>query len=184
MTDDMELRFPGNLLAGAKRLTDEDEHFYLAVGEGMMNFSGIEAAVYAAQYAPLVGSPLEGKYLGSLLVWWRWIFKALPTVCRYEEFDAGADGAFIIPQFPVRAAGKQYRADFMYCASAYRLAIECDGHNFHASTKEQAANDRGRDRSFTIEGIPFIRFTGSEINRDPIKCARQTMEAIATVRQK
>jgi hypothetical protein len=54
-----------------------------------------------------------------------------------------------------------------------RLIIECDGHDFHERTKEQAAKDRSRDRAATIAGIDVLRFTGSEIWRDPWECAGQ-----------
>lgn len=52
-----------------------------------------------------------------------------------------------------------------------RLLIECDGHDFHERTKEQAARDRSRDRAAQHEGLPILRFTGSEIWSDPMFCA-------------
>jgi hypothetical protein len=54
-----------------------------------------------------------------------------------------------------------------------RLIVECDGHEFHERTKEQAARDRARDREFQANGYEVFRFTGSEIWRDPMKCAEQ-----------
>lgn len=42
--------------------------------------------------------------------------------------------------------------------------IECDGHDFHERTKEQAAADRARDRALTRAGYKVIRFTGSELH--------------------
>ena len=51
--------------------------------------------------------------------------------------------------------------------------IECDGHDYHEKTKEQAINDRKRDRAFQAEGIPIFRFTGTEIYNDPYSCARE-----------
>lgn len=56
------------------------------------------------------------------------------------------------------------------------LIIECDGHNFHERTKEQAAKDRSKDRSATLSGYEFMRFTGSEIWRDPWGCAEQVSD--------
>lgn len=53
------------------------------------------------------------------------------------------------------------------------LVIECDGHNFHERTKEQAAKDRSRDRELTNLGYEVYRFTGSEIWTDPWDCADQ-----------
>jgi len=54
--------------------------------------------------------------------------------------------------------------------------VECDGHEFHERTKDQAARDRSRDRAATVNGIPILRFTGSELWRDPFGCARQVFD--------
>lgn len=54
-----------------------------------------------------------------------------------------------------------------------RLLVECDGHDYHERTKEQAAKDRSKDRLATLSGYDFFRFTGSEIWRDPWGCASQ-----------
>lgn len=87
-----------------------------------------------------------------------------------------------------------YRVDFVVSAWTYgqvwngknrwsrgeprwrRLVIECDGHDFHERTKEQAARDRSRDRSLNNDGYDVFRFTGSEIWRDPWGCADQIYE--------
>lgn len=57
-----------------------------------------------------------------------------------------------------------------------RLIVECDGHDFHERTKEQAAKDRSRDRWAQANGYDIFRFTGSEIWRDPMGCAGQIVE--------
>lgn len=44
--------------------------------------------------------------------------------------------------------------------------VECDGHEFHERTKEQAERDRSRDRAVQAMGWRIIRFTGSELYRD------------------
>jgi hypothetical protein len=55
------------------------------------------------------------------------------------------------------------------------LIVECDGHDFHERTKEQAAKDRARDREAQLSGIEVFRFTGSELWRDPLGCAEQVI---------
>jgi very-short-patch-repair endonuclease len=76
----------------------------------------------------------------------------------------------------------KYRADFLVevlhpKTRAWRhLVVECDGHDYHERTKDQAANDRSRDRAMQSSGYTVFRFTGSEIHRDPMKCARQVVE--------
>lgn len=57
-----------------------------------------------------------------------------------------------------------------------RLIIECDGHDFHERTKEQAARDRAKDRAALLSGQDQLRFTGSEIWRDPWECATQVFD--------
>lgn len=69
-----------------------------------------------------------------------------------------------------------YRLDFAICAGGMRgcawFAVECDGHNFHDRTKQQAAADRSRDRELLVMGVPALRFTGSEIVHYEDRCAR------------
>jgi Uncharacterized protein conserved in bacteria len=71
-----------------------------------------------------------------------------------------------------------YRVDFVIeDASGNRLlAVECDGHDFHERTKEQAARDRSRDRNLLLNhGLPVMRFTGSELYADPFNCAAEAL---------
>lgn len=59
-----------------------------------------------------------------------------------------------------------------------QLVVECDGWDYH-STKEQVNCDNERDRELLLVcGIPTIRFTGREINKDPYACAKQAIEAL------
>ncbi len=74
----------------------------------------------------------------------------------------------------------EYRVDFVLRDSSLdtpvTVVIECDGHNFHERTAEQALRDRSRDRAIQTMGARVFRFTGREIWRDPIKCAREVFE--------
>ena len=58
-----------------------------------------------------------------------------------------------------------YRVDFLVTAtfSDTQVIIECDGHDFHEKTKEQAKHDKERDRYFTSLGYKVLHYTGSEI---------------------
>jgi very-short-patch-repair endonuclease len=69
-----------------------------------------------------------------------------------------------------------YRIDFMLDAGYGELAIECDGHDFHDRTKQQAAYDRSRDRWLLARGLSTARFTGSEIVHSPERCAQEIYE--------
>lgn len=72
-----------------------------------------------------------------------------------------------------------------YCVSfliqmglSKKLVIEC---NDDECTKEQVASNRRRDRWFQSKGIAVLRFSGSEIWRDPIDCAEQVIDTIYRV---
>lgn len=62
-----------------------------------------------------------------------------------------------------------------------RLIIECDGHDFHERTKEQAIRDRERDRRLQQHGETIFRFTGSEIWNNAIGCADQVLRWVDRV---
>lgn len=80
-----------------------------------------------------------------------------------------------------------WRVDFVVSAFGsdkwHDLVVECDGHDFHERTKEQAAKDRSRDRSAQLSGLAVFRFTGSELWRDPWACADQIISWAVGVQQ-
>lgn len=94
----------------------------------------------------------------------------------------GAD-LFLEPQFTVG----EYRVDFLLGATRHAndllkcVAIECDGHDFHERTKEQAARDKARDRFLSGRVGRVIRFTGSEIFRDPEACCLEALKIMSLV---
>jgi len=59
-----------------------------------------------------------------------------------------------------------------------KIVIECDGHDYHERTKEQARRDRSRDRLMTADGWRVLRFTGSEIHRDADACVEEIASII------
>lgn len=56
------------------------------------------------------------------------------------------------------------------------IVIECDGKDFHDNRVEDLQRDRVRDRVLQTSGLPVLRFTGSEIFRNPIACIEQIEE--------
>lgn len=87
------------------------------------------------------------------------------------------------PQVEVTTGGKSYRADFLVHSGAeygnVRAVVEADGHDYHERTKEQAARDKKRDRLMIADGLYVLRFTGSEIWKDPISCAKEVYNFVA-----
>ena len=76
-----------------------------------------------------------------------------------------------------------YRVDFVLSYKTpsnneLRFAVECDGHDFHEKTKEQAARDKKRDRALSAQGYTVIRFTGSEVYAAPWRCAKEVFDLL------
>ncbi|MBS6461651.1 MAG: DUF559 domain-containing protein [Clostridium sp.] len=62
---------------------------------------------------------------------------------------------------------EKYRVDFFFIIPHEQgIIIECDGHDFHEKTKEQAKYDKQRDRFLMSKGYKVLHFTGSEIYND------------------
>lgn len=113
----------------------------------------------------------------------------LSRVCKASElnfmgdiFEWKTQGEVTV--FEGRHREKKYRADFLVDflkqvnGIHYQFVIECDGHEFHEKTKEQAAKDKKRERNMLESGIVVIRFTGSEVHENPYKCATQAIRII------
>jgi very-short-patch-repair endonuclease len=58
------------------------------------------------------------------------------------------------------------------------VVVECDGHEFHDRTKQQASRDRRRDRELQLRDLAVVRFTGSDIFRDPFQCASDALDVL------
>lgn len=76
-----------------------------------------------------------------------------------------------------------YRVDFLINAYGQNVVIECDGHDFHDRTKEQATRDRQRDRMLLSCGCHTVRFTGSEIYANATGCAFEVFDLLDYFRE-
>jgi hypothetical protein len=63
-------------------------------------------------------------------------------------------------------------------SASKRMVIECDGHDYHERTKEQARHDRERDRHLQSFGFLVYRYTGREIWEDVFTCASQVVDSL------
>jgi len=73
-----------------------------------------------------------------------------------------------------------YEVDFLLLTrnrhrDVVAIVVECDGHEFHEKTKEQAATDKRRDRYLALHSILVLRFAGSEVWADANECAQETL---------
>lgn len=57
-----------------------------------------------------------------------------------------------------------------------QAAVECDGHEFHDKTREQAIRDRERDRFLNSNGLTILHYAGAEIRADVFKCAEEVLK--------
>lgn len=60
-----------------------------------------------------------------------------------------------------------------------RCVVECDGHDFHEKTKEQASSDKRRDRELQLAGYHVLRFSGADIYKDACACAAEVMKFLS-----
>lgn len=137
---------------------------------------------WAAQEA-VCESPIEAQMM--------WALAHVGMLCgsvRHPEnggwyYESGLFVGHVYQQQTVTAAGSVYRLDFRIIVAREvergalgEIALECDGHDFHERTKEQAKRDRKRDRDLQAQGFRVLRFTGSEIFRDALGCAGSVWE--------
>lgn len=118
--------------------------------------------------------------------------RAVPDVIGHRPVDAGqygyTSGARLLRVYR-QVSIDRYRADLFveFTTTGFqeyaiggedtrRAVIECDGHDFHERTKEQARHDRRRDREVQGFGLPILRFTGSEIYADAVACGHQILK--------
>jgi very-short-patch-repair endonuclease len=104
-----------------------------------------------------------------------------------ETLSKGWQHNIDVPSLIIRpqAQLEGWRVDFLIHAYDFarkggpkgwrRLIVECDGHDFHERTKQQAAKDRSRDRHVQLSDYSVLRFTGSEIYKDAWGCADQVI---------
>lgn len=96
----------------------------------------------------------------------------------HEPDFVGGYTLMVIPQHHI---GK-YRVDLLVGykgagdISEGFIAVECDGHDFHEKTKEKAKRDKARDRFLSTRVAKVLRFTGSEIYADPVKCCNEVFD--------
>lgn len=118
-------------------------------------------------------SPIE-KIMGSILLF---MTDGYSDLCYQEAVGEGESrdfGAFFSCQQYIL---DKYRIDFLvrlYVNQAHiDIAIECDGHDFHEKTKQQASRDKKRDRDFAKENIIVLRFSGSDIFSRTKECIEE-----------
>lgn len=114
---------------------------------------------------------------------------AFEIYCKYNNKES----IYLFPQREVRYNEKKYYIDFEFESDDYlsclvlgdkiknhkfKLAIECDGYEFHQKTKEQVQKDNEREYDLKMAGYEILRFSGTQIYNNPLKCAEDTYNYI------
>lgn len=124
-------------------------------------------------------SPIETQFLEALFE--HSAFDAADFVYDHRMSFFGRRSGFL--QVASQLQLENWRCDFAFFerhpnGTVTRIVVECDGHEYHERTKQQAARDRSRDRSMTALGWKVMRFTGSEIYKDADACADEIANLI------
>lgn len=130
--------------------------------------SPIEELLLAAMYADHRIQEFEVFFMGTLKPSERYVRGE--TIYIYQQAKVG-----------------RYRCDFLILDASCPLevkeprwmVVECDGHEYHERTKEQAKRDKARDRFFQGKGYRVLRFTGSEIWNDPAGTAEEVFSHLS-----
>lgn len=91
---------------------------------------------------------------------------ALFYLIKLQSFF-GTSNFTINSQFKIDEFTADFMIDFKRSGEVKKIVIECDGHDFHEKTKEQVEKDKKRDRHFTAKGFLLLRYSGSELVRQP-----------------
>jgi hypothetical protein len=109
--------------------------------------------------------------------------------------------SYLVPQFKI----DKYRIDFLIvCCHAslplimefddfftenykdyektyfFKVLIECDGFEYHGKSKEQFIKDREKDRFLKYLGYDVLRFSGTELYKNPDQCLEETIQILNT----
>jgi very-short-patch-repair endonuclease len=114
--------------------------------------------------------------------WKCWVYSAdeyRQTVVEPEVVDPALIA--LVPQLPINEVGNVDFGIFKPSLSKRWpiVVVECDGHEFHQLTHEQASNDRRRDRRLQYWRIPVLRFTGTDVVRGSEQFAQEVVDFVA-----
>ena len=93
-------------------------------------------------------------------------------------YDALRDTGLVFAVQPwIQGVETRFRLDFLIFYDAGMVGVELDGHETH-KTKEQRTKDARRDRWFAARKVRMLRWTGSEVMRNPQECVRELIEIV------
>jgi len=100
------------------------------------------------------------------------------TPIEVPFYDALRETGLVFAVQPwVQGTDSRFRLDFLVFYDGGMVAVELDGHETHRS-KEQRMRDAKRDRWFAARKVRTLRWTGSEVTRNPQECVRELLEIV------
>jgi len=107
------------------------------------------------------------------------------SVDRFRFITKSVIPYYITPQVYISNVGKDKK--FIRCDlfiwnpfnEKLRYIIEFDGYEWH-STNAKFTKDRIRDRDLLLQGYEVLRYSGKEINQDPMSCVKDLFKHINT----
>lgn len=101
------------------------------------------------------------------------------------RYGGGLDYSGELRLLPQHKVSLKRRVDFaivviphLEALEEYRVAIECDGRDYHDRTTAQVNADKERDQEILVAGYTPLHFSGSQINRDAAACAARVAQVI------
>lgn len=141
----------------------------------MIYFMAVENENNMRVFVDVIGLPKDCESPIEQILW---------MALNFCTLNSGKDYIFD-EQAEVEANGNKYRLDFLYeedymdfTDNPLLLAIECDGHDFHEKTKEQVEKRNKRDMDLKLAGYDILHYSGSQIYKNPIKCAMEILDYI------
>lgn len=128
-----------------------------------------------------ISSPIEQAF-----------FIAMHVMCRAHYLPINQDPELIDgkPSFPSGVYMSNqfqldlYKIDFhvSHCRAigpkTSTVLVELDGHDFHDRDKHQRSYEKARERYIARAGRVLLRYTGSDVMKDPYRVAHEVMDTI------
>lgn len=113
------------------------------------------------------------------------LYVAMDIVYILRDHEFGNFSMCIDPQMVIEDKSKTYRVDFGITIydiedNGITFVVECDGHDFHQKTKQQVKRDNEREMRLKLLGYDVLRFSGTQIYENPMKCANDVIDYALT----
>lgn len=145
----------------------------VAFGEALVK--AVDRVAASAMASTKADSPIETIFGAAVLLYFRNSNKPLMLCVPAELEKAKPPGLLFVPQFKWSI----YRSDWAIYnpKTSGALLLECDGKDFHSSA-DQIAHDQKKDAAAHDRGYLSMRFSGSQIHREPDGCAKRVFQVV------